>query len=196
MIISYTYLCDLLYLDVFGIFFLKWSYSEDVQRILLLAPALLNSSCLTGVACSHVPASDCFRLLQTASDVWHLSRFSMFFTSFTKELKVPKVVWIEAQEDCRKPLEAALQRHCRLEDVVAITAISSQAGPAKLFRTDNSISTSLKPLGQSLTECVNVSHIVWLSDIFGPPWFRCFDLGSQGFRPHWPNRPLWATLLG
>ena len=75
MIISYTYLCDLLYLDVFGIFFLKWSYSEDVQRILLLAPALLNSSCLTGVACSHVPmfplqtASDCFRLLQTASDV-------------------------------------------------------------------------------------------------------------------------------
>jgi hypothetical protein len=76
----------------------------------------------------------------------------MFFTSFTKELKVPKVVWIEAQEDCRKPLEAALQRHCRLEDVVAITAISSQAGPAKLFRTDNSISTSLKPLGQSLTE--------------------------------------------
>lgn len=65
-----------------------------------------------------------------------------------QELKVPKVVWIEAQEDCRKPLEAALQRHCRLEDVVAITAISSQAGPAKLFRTDNSISTSLKPLGE------------------------------------------------
>ena len=60
------YVCDLLYLDVFGIFFLKWSYSEDVQRILLLAPALLNS-CLTGVACSHVPMFPCFRLLQTAS---------------------------------------------------------------------------------------------------------------------------------
>ena len=77
MIISYTYLCDLLYLDVFGIFFLKWSYSEDVQRILLLAPALLNS-CLTGVACSHVPllqtASDCFRFLTpfTFFNVFHL----------------------------------------------------------------------------------------------------------------------------
>jgi len=64
-----------------------------------------------------------------------------------EELKVPKVVWIEAQEECRKPLEAALQKHCRQQDVVAITAISSQAGSAKLFRTDNSISTSLKPLG-------------------------------------------------
>ena len=64
-----------------------------------------------------------------------------------KELKVPKVVWIEAQEECREPLEATLAKQGRDEDVVAITAISSEAGSAKLFRTDNSISTSLKPLG-------------------------------------------------
>ena len=61
---------------------------------------------------------------------------------------MPKVVWIEAQEECRKPLEATLAKHGRDEDVVAITAISSEAGSAKLFRTDNSISTSLKPLGR------------------------------------------------
>ena len=64
-----------------------------------------------------------------------------------QELKVPKVVWIEAQEECREPLEATLAKQGRDEDVVAITAISSEAGSAKLFRTDNSISTSLKPLG-------------------------------------------------
>ena len=60
---------------------------------------------------------------------------------------MPKVVWIEAQEECREPLEATLAKQGRDEDVVAITAISSEAGSAKLFRTDNSISTSLKPLG-------------------------------------------------
>eukprot|EP00438_Fugacium_kawagutii_P014236 Skav210345 [mRNA] locus=scaffold4443:152596:155394:- [translate_table: standard] len=51
-------------------------------------------------------------------------RFS-FSTESPIELNVPKVVWIEAQEECRKPLEEALQKHGRQQDVVAITAISS-----------------------------------------------------------------------
>eukprot|EP00913_Durusdinium_trenchii_P031449 g29444.t1 len=63
------------------------------------------------------------------------------------ELGVPKVLWIEAQEDCRGALEGALKKHHRDEDVVAITAVSGEEGSATLFQMDNSISSSLKPLG-------------------------------------------------
>ena len=66
---------------------------------------------------------------------------------FFKDLAVEKVLWIEAQEDCRLELEEKLKKHGRLNDVVAITAVSNREGKATLFRTDNSISTSLKPLG-------------------------------------------------
>lgn len=60
-----------------------------------------------------------------------------------------KVLWVEAQAEC-KELEQNLARHGRQKDVVAITAVSDREGEATLFRTDNSISTSLKPLGGDL----------------------------------------------
>ena len=58
------------------------------------------------------------------------------------------MLWIEAQESCRLDLEAKLKKHHRYHDVIAITAVSSEASVATLYETDNSISSSLKPLGK------------------------------------------------
>mmetsp|Transcript_132919 Transcript_132919/g.187817 ORF Transcript_132919/g.187817 Transcript_132919/m.187817 type:complete len:291 (+) Transcript_132919:71-943(+) len=63
------------------------------------------------------------------------------------ELGVPRVLWVEAQEECREELEQNLRVHNRRHDLVAITAVSSRREEATLYRTDNSISSSLKPLG-------------------------------------------------
>ncbi|CAE7943849.1 unnamed protein product [Symbiodinium sp. KB8] len=63
------------------------------------------------------------------------------------ELGVPHVLWVEAQEECREELEQNLRAHNRRHDLVAITAVSNRREEATLYRTDNSISSSLKPLG-------------------------------------------------
>lgn len=63
------------------------------------------------------------------------------------ELAVPCVLWIEAQEECREHLKKAISTFGRRDDQIAITALAASEGKAVLFGTDNSISSSLKPLG-------------------------------------------------
>jgi len=64
------------------------------------------------------------------------------------EMGVPFVFWIECQEECRAPLRANLAKAQRSQDLVAIEAMSSTTGAeAAIHRVDNSISTSLKPMG-------------------------------------------------
>jgi len=65
-------------------------------------------------------------------------------------LGIPRVVWIECQAECRATLEANIAAAGRTEtDAIAIEAVASCTGQqVQLHRVDNSISTSLKPLGK------------------------------------------------
>jgi len=61
---------------------------------------------------------------------------------------VPKVLWVECQEECKAPLEAAVAAAGRTHDTVVIAAVADSTGAtATLHRVSNSISSSLKPLG-------------------------------------------------
>lgn len=64
-------------------------------------------------------------------------------------LDVPRVLWIECQEECRDALQRAVDKAGRGDrDEVVIAAVSERTGDvAQLHRVDNSISSSLKPLG-------------------------------------------------
>jgi FkbM family methyltransferase len=65
------------------------------------------------------------------------------------ELRIPFAFWIEAQEECRPALQANLAKCGRRRDRVAIAAVSSSSGEEVLLhRVENSISTSLKPMGE------------------------------------------------